>query len=57
MVLMSIEIAIKMNIQPMVTIRSIGFLGVNPANMGIGPVPAAHMALEKPNLKVQDIDY
>lgn len=25
--------------------------------MGIGPVPAAHMALEKANLKVQDIDY
>ena len=30
--------------------------GVDPSIMGIGPVPATRMALEKANLKLSDID-
>jgi len=57
MLLMSKDTATKKNIEPMATIRSIGFAGVHPANMGIGPIPATRMALEKANLKTQNIDY
>jgi acetyl-CoA C-acetyltransferase len=57
MILMSKEIAKKKGIQPMATIRSIGFAGVDPTIMGVGPVPASRMALEKAGLQVKDIDY
>ena len=36
---------------------SIGFAGVDPTIMGVGPVPASRMALEKAGMKAQDIDY
>ena len=57
MILMSRETAKKKGIQPMATIRSIGFAGVDPSLMGIGPVPASRMALEKAGLQAKDIDY
>ena len=57
MILMSSETAKKKGIQPMATIRSIGFAGVDPSLMGIGPVPASRMALEKAGLQAKDIDY
>ena len=57
MILMSKETAKKKGIQPMATIRSIGFAGVDPTIMGVGPVPASRMALEKAGLQVKDIDY
>jgi len=57
MILMSKEAAKKRGIQPMATIRSIGFAGVDPTIMGVGPVPASRMALEKAGLRVEDIDY
>ena len=57
MILMSKETAKKKGIQPMATIRSIGFAGVDPTIMGVGPVPASRMALEKGGLQVKDIDY
>jgi len=57
MILMSQETAKKKRIQPMATIRSIGFAGVDPTLMGIGPVPASRKALEKAGLQVRDIDY
>jgi len=57
MILMSKEIANKKEIRPMATIRSIGFAGVDPTIMGLGPVPASHEALEKVGLTVKDIDY
>jgi len=41
MILMSKETAKKKGIQPMATIRSIGFAGVDPTIMGVGPVPAS----------------
>ncbi len=57
MILMSKEIAKRRGIQPMATIRSIGFAGVDPTIMGVGPVPASRKALEKAGLQVKDIDY
>jgi acetyl-CoA acyltransferase len=57
MILMSKETAKKKGIQPLATIRSIGFAGVDPTVMGVGPVPASRMALEKAGLQVKDIDY
>jgi acetyl-CoA acyltransferase len=57
MILMSKEKAKKKGLKPMATIRSIGFAGVDPTIMGVGPVPASKMALEKIGLKAKDIDY
>jgi acetyl-CoA C-acetyltransferase len=57
MILMTKEMAQKKGIQPMATIRSMGFAGVDPSIMGVGPVPASRMALEKAGLQAKDIDY
>jgi acetyl-CoA acyltransferase len=56
-ILMSKEKAKKKGIKPMATIRSIGFAGVDPTIMGVGPVPASRMALKKVGLEAKDIDY
>jgi acetyl-CoA acetyltransferase family protein len=42
--------------QPLGRIVSWGIAGVPPEIMGIGPVPAARMALDKAGLKLSDID-
>jgi len=57
MVLMSKETAKKKGIKPLATIRSIGFAGVDPTIMGLGPVPASQKALDKAGLKASDIDF
>lgn len=56
MVLMSREKATELGIKPIATIRGIGAAGVDPAIMGIGPVPASKKALEKAGLTIEDID-
>jgi hypothetical protein len=57
MILMSKETAQRKGIKPMATIHSMGFAGVDPTIMGVGPVPASRMALEKAGLEAKDIDY
>lgn len=57
MILMSKVTAVKKGIQPMATVRAIGFAGVDPTLMGIGPVPASRKALEKAGLQASDIDF
>lgn len=57
MILMSKETARKKGIKPLATLRSIGFAGVDPTVMGVGPVPASKKALERAGLSVSDIDY
>lgn len=57
MLLMSKETAKRKGITPMATVRSIGFAGVDPTIMGVGPVPASRKALEKASLKASEIDF
>lgn len=44
------------NKEPMARIVSYGYGGVSPHIMGMGPVPASKMALEKAKLKITDLD-
>ncbi len=41
----------------MATIRGWSYVGVDPKEMGIGPVPAIRSVLKKANLKTEDVDY
>jgi acetyl-CoA acyltransferase 2 len=43
-------------LQPIGRIVSWGFVGVEPRVMGIGPAPAARLALEKAGLSLEDMD-
>jgi acetyl-CoA C-acetyltransferase len=54
--LMSRSEAIDRGMEILATIRSWGTCGVDPAIMGIGPVPAVHIALKRANWKLSDID-
>ncbi len=55
-VVMSKEKADELGIKPMVTIKSYASAGVDPAIMGIGPVPASKKALAKAGLTIADMD-
>jgi 3-oxoadipyl-CoA thiolase len=46
----------KYNCKPMAKVISMAVAGVDPAIMGIGPVPAAKKALQRAGLSVSDID-
>lgn len=46
----------KYNLTPKARILSSGVAGVEPRIMGIGPVPAANMALKRAGLTMKDID-
>lgn len=46
----------KYGLKPIATIKSMAVAGVDPAVMGIGPVPATQKALERAGLTVSDID-
>jgi len=55
--LLASEAAVKKyGLQPMAKIVSMAVAGVDPAIMGIGPVPATKKALERAGLKVADLD-
>ncbi len=56
LIVMSRKKAISLGLEPLAVIRSNAAVGVDPAIMGIGPVPAAKLALEKAGLKMSDID-
>jgi acetyl-CoA C-acetyltransferase len=55
-VMMEKGAAAKQGLKPMARLVSYGHAGVDPKFMGIGPVPAVKMALERAGLKVSDID-
>jgi acetyl-CoA acyltransferase 2 len=46
----------KQNLKPIARVVSWAVVGVPPEVMGIGPVPAIPMALEKAGLKLEDLD-
>jgi acetyl-CoA C-acetyltransferase len=54
-VLMSKEMAKTLKLEPLGTIRSYAAGGVDPAYMGLGPIPAVRKALRKAGLTLQDI--
>jgi acetyl-CoA acyltransferase len=54
--LMSAEKAKELGVTPLGTFRSFVTVGVDPAIMGIGPIPAVQKLLAKVGLKVDDID-
>lgn len=56
LLLMSAEKAQELGLTPMAVIRANGNAGVDPALMGIGPVPATQKALERLGLSLADID-
>src|SRR5205085_2446381 len=45
----------KNNLKPLVRIVSMAIAGVDPAFMGIGPVPATQKALQRASLKIFDL--
>jgi 3-oxoadipyl-CoA thiolase len=55
LVLASEQRASALGREPLGRIVSIGAAGVDPAYMGIGPVPATRMALERAGLSIEDI--
>jgi acetyl-CoA acyltransferase len=48
--------AAKHNLQPLARIMSFATVGVDPAIMGIGPIPATRKALARAGLKAADLD-
>jgi acetyl-CoA acyltransferase 2 len=56
MVIASEEFARERGLEPLGRLVSWGFAGVDPAVMGIGPVPAAKKALANANLTLADMD-
>ena len=55
-VVMSAERAAAMGYKPLATIKAFASSGVDPAIMGMGPVPASRRALEKAGWKPADLD-
>ncbi|MGB5706076.1 MAG: acetyl-CoA C-acetyltransferase [Arenicellales bacterium] len=55
-VLMSAENAEKRGITPLATIRSWATVGVDPAVMGSGPIPASRRALQLAGWSIDDLD-
>ena len=55
-VLMTLAEAKKRGIKPLAKIVSWASVGVDPAVMGTGPIPASKLALEKAGWKVSDLD-
>lgn len=57
MILMSKQKAKEYGFEPLATIKSLGWAGVNPGIMGHGPVPASQKALKHAGIEAKDVDY
>ena len=55
-VLMSREKARELKLEPMGVIKSYASGGVDPAYMGLGPIPAVKKVLEKAGISIKDLD-
>ena len=51
-----IDTAERLGLTPLVELKSWAVAGVEPARMGIGPVPATKKALERAELTLKDLD-
>lgn len=56
LVVMSKEKADELGIKPLCTIKSYASAGVDPAIMGVGPIPACQKAMDKAGMTIDDID-
>lgn len=56
LLLMSREEARKRGLTPLAVIRGFGRAGVDPALMGLGPIPASKLALERAGIQMDQID-
>jgi acetyl-CoA acyltransferase len=54
--LMSEDKARELGLKPLARVRAMGVAGVNPEEMGIGPVPAVHKALKRAGVALDQID-
>lgn len=55
-VLATPEVAKKLKLEPMARIVSFASGAIDPAYMGLGPIPAVKKALKKANLEIDDMD-
>ena len=55
-VVMSAKKAKELGLAPLATIRAFGTSGLDPATMGMGPVPATKKALERAGWKASDVN-
>jgi 3-oxoadipyl-CoA thiolase len=53
--LVSEDVVVKYKLKPLARVVSMAVAGVEPAHMGIGPVPATQKALKRGGLKVSDL--
>jgi acetyl-CoA C-acetyltransferase len=56
LLLASEDMVKKYELKPLARIVSMAVVGVDPAIMGIGPVPATRLALQRAGLQIKDID-
>ena len=54
--MMSEATATDLGLEPIARVRAMAVAGVDPTEMGIGPVPAVHKALQRAKLTLDDID-
>jgi len=55
-ILLTAEKAAELGLKPLARIRSYGVAGVDPAVMGIGPVPAMQIAMKRAGISADDLD-
>ncbi|WP_281931895.1 beta-ketothiolase BktB [Roseibium album] len=55
-IMLSAEKAEELGVRPLARIRSYGVAGVDPAVMGIGPVPAMQIAMKRAGIGADDLD-
>lgn len=56
LVLMSAKKAAELGLKPLAKIKAFGTSGLDPATMGMGPVPATRKVLERAGWKASDVD-
>jgi acetyl-CoA acyltransferase len=56
LLVMSLERARALGLEPMARVKAMATAGVDPSLMGYGPVPAVHKALARARMTLQDID-
>ncbi len=56
LLLASEEAVKKYNLKPIAKIKSMAIAGVDPAIMGIGPIPASQKALKRAGIEAKDLD-